>query len=104
MIEPGESPRETIIREVREETGLVVTPNKVLGVFGGSTFRYIYPNGDSVEYTVIPLRCSVISDSKVVCDDETKSLKYFDKHSMPKLALPYPKTVLFDELTDSYIL
>ena len=102
--EPGESPRESIIREVREETGLVVTPDKVLGIFGGSTFRYIYPNGDSVEYTVILLRCLVISDSGVVCDDETKSLKYFDKHSMPELALPYPKSVLFDELKKPYIL
>ena len=49
MIEPGESPRESIIREVREETGLVVIPNK-------------------------------------------------------PLALPYPKTVLFDELAEPYIL
>ena len=104
MIEPGESPREAIVREVREETGLVVTPGRILGVFGGHTFRYSYPNGDSVEYTVILMRCSVLTDSGVISDNETKSMKYFDKHSMPELALPYPKDVLFDELAEPYIL
>ena len=104
MIEPGESPREAIVREVREETGLVVTPCRILGVFGGNTFRYSYPNGESVEYTVILMRCSVLTDSGVISDNETKSMKYFDKHSMPELALPYPKDVLFDELAEPYIL
>ena len=53
MIEPGESPKEAIVREVQEETGLVIVPSKILGVFGGTEFRYVYPNGDQVEYTVI---------------------------------------------------
>lgn len=104
MIEPGESPREAIVREVKEETGLVVAPGCILGVFGGSTFRYSYSNGDSVEYTVILMRCSVFADSGVAIDEETKSIKYFDKHSMPELALPYPKDVLFGELAEPFIL
>ena len=104
MIEPGESPGETIVREVEEETGLIVTPTDVVGVFGGNSFRYTYPNGDSVEYTVIVMRCSVQQDSGVVSDDETKSLKFFTKTRMPELALPYPLEVLFDELPETFIL
>lgn len=104
LIEPNESPANAVIREVREETGLVVTPDRVLGVFGGSSFRYTYPNGDICEYTVILMRCSVLSDSGIVIDEETKSLKYFDKHVMPELALPYPKEVLFNELAEPFIL
>ena len=103
MIEPGESPNTAVVREVQEETGLIVTPIKILGVFGGEDFRYVYPNGDSVEYTVILMKCSVISDSGRIIDTETRSLEYFDKASMPELALPYPKQILFDELTESYI-
>ena len=38
---------------MQEETGLVIVPSKILGVFGGTEFRYVYPNGDQVEYTVI---------------------------------------------------
>jgi len=104
MIEPGESPGVSIAREVKEETGLIVAPERILGVFGGKAFRYQYPNGDLVENTVILMRCSVLSDSGKIRDSETKSLKYYDKHSMPELALPYPITVLFDELTEPYIL
>jgi len=79
MIEPGESPKKAVIREVREETGLIVAPQKVLGVFGGDQFRYVYPNGDSVEYTIILFRC------------------------VPELALPYPIDLLFDENASLYI-
>ena len=63
MIEPNESPKEAIVREVLEETGLIVEPVKILGVFGGKEFSYIYPNGDEVGYTVIMMLCLVIKDS-----------------------------------------
>lgn len=103
MIEPGESPKEAVIREVIEETGLLIEPVKVLGVFGGKEFRYTYPNGDQVEYTVILIYCSVQNDTGIISDSETKSLKYFDKESLPELALPYPKEALFNEITGSII-
>lgn len=37
-IELGEAPAEAIVREVWEETGLNVLPEKLLGVFGGKEF------------------------------------------------------------------
>lgn len=104
MIEPGESPGEAVAREIEEETGLIVKPEKVLGIFGGDTFRYKYPNGDLVEYTLLLMRCAVLSDTGLIVDTETKSLEYFEKHLMPELALPYPKEVLFDELSETFIL
>jgi len=102
MIEPGETPAEAIVREVQEETGLVVNPGKVLGLFGGERFRYVYPNGHKVEYTVILFKCEVKTDLTRISDSETKSLQYFEKSKMPKLALPYPDEVLFDELGHTY--
>src|SRR5688572_19408976 len=62
-IEPGESPQQAIEREVLEETGLVVAPEEVLGVFGGRLFRYVYPSGDAVEYTVVLFRCEVTRET-----------------------------------------
>ena len=103
MIEPNETPKEAIIREVKEETGFIVNPITVLGVFGGKDFNYTYPNENEVGYTVILILCSVVSKSVDVLDTETKSLKYFSKENMPKLALPYPKEVLFNEFKDVYI-
>lgn len=105
MIEPGESPREAIIREVAEETGLRVEPTKVLGVFGGKDFAYTYPNGHQVEYTIILMLCEHRGKmaGQIATDCETVSLSYFAKDSLPDLALPYPVNVLFNELSESLI-
>jgi hypothetical protein len=64
-------------------------------VFGGREFRYVYPNGDIVEYTVVVYRCEVRGRATTALDPETKSIKYFDRDAMPALALPYPLAVLF---------
>ncbi len=94
-IEPGESPEDAIRREVLEETGLVVKSTRIQGVFGGAAFGSTYPNGDTVEYTVLLYRCTVQRGAHAPIDAETKALKYFSREQMPELALPYPGDVLF---------
>jgi len=94
-IELGESPQEAIVREVMEETGYAVRIHSILGVFGGRSFRYTYPSGDHVEYVAILFQCKIIGGSGVPTDSETKSIRYFNRHDMPELALPYPKDDLF---------
>ena len=92
-IELGEAPAEAIVREVKEETGLEVVPNKILGVYGGKDFRYQYPNGHQVEYNVVIFDCVIQSGELCPIDDETTELRYFSPDTMPELALPYPKYV-----------
>ena|SRR5665213_3818304 len=50
-IEPDETPADAAVRECWEETGLVIEPTRLLGVFGGPEFRIGYPNGDAASYT-----------------------------------------------------
>ena len=96
-IEPGETPEQALKREVLEETGLSVESCQILGVFGGAKFRYVYANGDAVEYTVVLYRCDVTQHHKGPLDPETRSLRYFGADEMPPLALPYPAAALFGE-------
>src|SRR5699024_3699407 len=70
-IEVGEAPAEAVVREVWEETGLIVIPKKLLGLFGGKDFRYEYPNGHKVEYNAYVFDCEIKSGNLNPIDDET---------------------------------
>lgn len=102
MIEPRESPVQALIREVREETGLKVRAERLLGAFGGDGFAYTYPNGDQVMYTVLLFQCTIEGDAGVQRDDETLRLEWFAKEHLPPLALPYPTACLFAENQAAY--
>lgn len=96
-IEPGETPEEAIHREVLEETGATVVAAHLVAVLGGKAFRFCYPNGHLVEYTVAVFRCAVADHSLGFSpsDAETKELHFFSESQMPELALPYPMALLF---------
>lgn len=89
-IDPGESPAEAVVREVREETGMEVRPVRVAGVFGGEGFRGRYPNGDQVEFTVIVFECAAVGGSLQVDGDETAELGWFHPGERPALTIEYP--------------
>ena len=92
-IDPGETPAEAITREVREETGLGVVPEFILGVFGGARFRHHYPNGDETEYTVVVFDCRVTEGKLEAQDGEAVELRYFAPEEVPRLGMPYPPEV-----------
>jgi 8-oxo-dGTP pyrophosphatase MutT (NUDIX family) len=94
-IDPGETPAQAIVREVREETGLIVEPTAVLGVFGGASFRLTYDNGDVVEYTVIVFDCRVVGGELGGLDDETAELRFISPAERPPLTAEFPDA-LFD--------
>lgn len=104
MIEPGETPTQALVREVAEETGLAVEPVKILALMGGKAFRFTYPNGHQVEYMGPLFLCRVTGKSELPRDNETVSLQYFSQDSLPELAVPHPKAVLFNELPETLML
>lgn len=93
-IEPGEAPARAVTREVYEETGLSVRPERVLAVFGGASCRVTYPNGDEVEYVVTLFECRGVGGALLDANDETASLHWFPREALPPLAFPYPDAVL----------
>ncbi len=84
-IEPGEEPAEAVVREVWEETGLQVVPERIVGVFGGPDFRTLYPNGDETLYISITFCCRPIGGELRLDGDESLELRYFRRDALPPL-------------------
>jgi 8-oxo-dGTP pyrophosphatase MutT (NUDIX family) len=83
-----------VVREVREETGLDVVAERVVGVFGGSECRHRYPNGDETEYVVVVFDCAVKGGTLMSLDGESLELRYFRAREAPALAAGYPRDLL----------
>lgn len=95
-IEPGSVPEEPYA-EVYEETGLMVHPTSILGVFGGAKYRYEYSNGDQVEYTVIVFECSIIRGTLRAIDGEIEEFKFFKENELPEIAILYPREIFIKD-------
>lgn len=89
IMEPGEDPAAAVIREVREETGLHVIPERIVGVYGGQDHLITYPNGDQVAVTSITFLCRVIGGTLQVDRDESLALRWFPADNLPENILPH---------------
>ncbi|SFB61689.1 ADP-ribose pyrophosphatase YjhB, NUDIX family [Cohnella sp. OV330] len=89
-IELGETPAEAVCREALEETGLTVSPERIIGVFGGDNHRFTYSNGHKVEYLTIVFECKITGGSLSPDNDEMKDLKYFKESEIPEIANSFP--------------
>lgn len=83
VMELGESAAETAIREVREETGLNVKIDSLLGVY--TKYFHQYPNGDQAQPIAITFTGSIIDGELFVDGKETFDLRFFELDEVPKL-------------------
>ena len=58
-IEPDETPADAVVREVFEETGLLVVPTRLIAVHGGPEVVVRYPNGDETQYVSVIFECVI---------------------------------------------
>lgn len=85
-IDPGEEPARAAVRETFEETGLVVRPLRLVGVYADPVARYA--NGDEVLYTAITFLCRPIDGTLRVADDESLEVRYFPPDALPATLPP----------------
>lgn len=86
IIDPEEAPAQAVVREIMEETGLLVRPSKLVGVYGGIDARTIYPNGHQVEPTIIIFECETIGGELRCADGESLELRYFPEETITQIS------------------
>ena len=87
LIEPDERPADTVVRETWEETGLLVSPRRLLAVYGGPDFVVRYPNGDEAQYVIVAFECQVAEGTLNSDTDETMGAGYFSEPEAVDLPL-----------------
>lgn len=94
-IELEDTPASAVVREVLEETGLAVVPQRVMAVYGGPNMVVRYPNGDETQYISVFFECEVRSGALRADDDEVEALRYFSFEEASRLPLtPWLPAVL----------
>ncbi|HET6530120.1 MAG TPA: NUDIX domain-containing protein [Actinoplanes sp.] len=83
VMDPGEQPAETIVREVYEETAVHVVPERITSVLSQPTTTY--PNGDQCAYVDITFRCRAVGGQARVNDDESLAVGWFALDDLPPI-------------------
>ena len=84
LIEPGETPADGAVRETWEETGLLIEPTSVLGVYGGNELIIDYANGDRASYIGTIFRGKIIGGELRADGEEILDVKYFSREEIQK--------------------
>lgn len=90
-LELGESAEEALRREIKEETGLEIKIEKLLGVY--TKYFHTYSNGDKTQTIVMTFICRPVEGELQPDNAETLELTYFAPEKMPPL--------LFDDNRDA---
>ena len=94
-VEPGETAADTAIREVLEETGIAVVPERVVAVLSGPDYIVTYPNGDQMATVTTVFRCRPNQAAAPrVNDDESLDIRYFPRDAMPENVLPRHQSII----------
>lgn len=80
-MDAGESPSETILREVFEETGLHVRVKRLVGVYSDPNQLVIYADGTKVQIVAIHFEVELIGGT-LGLSDETSDYGYFSLQEM----------------------
>lgn len=82
-MEWGETAEESIVREVKEETGYDVAVTRLTGIYSDPELTTIhYPNGDVAAYVSLTFECRALGGAPML-SDETSEVGWFSPRELP---------------------
>jgi ADP-ribose pyrophosphatase YjhB (NUDIX family) len=100
IMEMDEAIAETVVREMREETGLEVRPLRLTGIYTDPALQNVtYPNGHQVHVVNATFECQVVGGQIRPDGQEIVEAAYFPLDDLPRLS-PAHRMRLFDALDD----
>jgi ADP-ribose pyrophosphatase YjhB (NUDIX family) len=98
-VDPGESVSAAVVREVREETGLVVRPVRLIGVYSDPANHQVmtYPDGNVIHYVSTAFECAVVG-GVLACGAESLALEWYDPQALPADLMPVARLRIQDAL------
>jgi ADP-ribose pyrophosphatase YjhB (NUDIX family) len=84
IMEIGERADETIVREVKEETGYDVKVMRLVGIYSDPKHTTItYPEGDTVAYVSLLFECVILGGAPMLSDEST-AVDWFSPEALPQ--------------------
>lgn len=82
IVDPGENPADTVVREAAEEAGVVVEVERLLWLDVQPPITY--PNGDVCQYLDHGFRCLWVGGEARIADDESTAVAWFAVDDLPE--------------------
>lgn len=99
IVQLGETPARTLVREVQEETGLTVEIDRMIGLYTGPDFEWTYPNGDQAQIITALFACHITGGMLCADHHEFLDVGFFHPDAFPAL-MPRCVRMLNDALAN----
>jgi ADP-ribose pyrophosphatase YjhB (NUDIX family) len=98
-VEFGESVEEAVVREVREETGLDVRPQRLIGVYSAPANHQIvtYPDGNVIHYVSSSFECRIVGGA-ATGGPESLAVRWWPLDALPPELMPMHRIRIEDAL------
>jgi 8-oxo-dGTP pyrophosphatase MutT (NUDIX family) len=83
IVDPGEDPDVTAVREALEEASVVIAVERLVWVSAGDPVTHV--NGDLAQYLDHTFRCRWVSGDPAPGDDEASDARWFSLASLPPM-------------------
>lgn len=98
--ELNESLSQTVLREVREETGLDVAIVRLIGIYSDPANTTVqYPDGTRIQFVSALFECQIVSGTIKLCD-ESLALEFHDPRQLPEPFVPNHRYRVADALAN----